>query len=89
MLSKARITQLPLMYVTGLYFETSKAVLENFNKMGTACAVCMLRYRQDGFVFAEMSDLTGYLKGFGLHNNELKGRYMRIDFLEAGRGKKW
>uniref|UniRef100_A0A1A9WQQ7 RRM domain-containing protein n=1 Tax=Glossina brevipalpis TaxID=37001 RepID=A0A1A9WQQ7_9MUSC len=96
-LSKEQLTQLMrgtakanrhVLYVTNLNFDTSKTDLEeHFSKMGTVRGVRVPKNRRGGFAFVEMDDLEGYQRGFDLHNTELQGRRIKVQFSEGGKKK--
>ncbi|KAL9921266.1 uncharacterized protein ACN427_002380 [Glossina fuscipes fuscipes] len=97
LLSKEQLTQLMrgtskanryVLYVTNLDFDTSKTdLLEHFGKIGSVRTVRIPKNRRGGFAFVEMDDLEGYQRGFSLHNSELQGRRIKVQFSEGGKKK--
>lgn len=77
-----------VLYVTNLDFDTSKTdLLEHFSKIGSVRTVRIPKNRRGGFAFVEMDDLEGYQRGFSLHNTELQGRRIKVQFSEGGKKK--
>lgn len=77
-----------VLYVTNLNFETTKADLEDhFSEVGKVRSVRIPKKRSGGFAFVEMDDLESYHKGFELHNTELQGRWIKVQFSEGGKKK--
>ncbi|XP_023304365.2 nucleolin [Lucilia cuprina] len=96
-LSKAQLEQLRkgasktnryVLYVTNLSFDTQKGDLEDlFSTKGSVRSVRIPKQRRGGFAFVEMNDLESYQRGFELHNTELQGRFIKVQFSEAGKKK--
>uniref|UniRef100_A0A1I8NL99 RRM domain-containing protein n=1 Tax=Stomoxys calcitrans TaxID=35570 RepID=A0A1I8NL99_STOCA len=77
-----------VLYVTNLNFETTKSDLEeHFSEAGSVRSIRIPKKRNGGFAFVEMNDLESFHKGFELHNTELKGRWIKVQFSEAGKKK--
>lgn len=96
-LSKSQLEQLRkgaaktnryVLYVTNLSFETTKPHLEDlFSTKGSVRSVRIPKQRKGGFAFVEMTDLESFQRAFELHNTELLGRYIKVQFSEAGKKK--
>lgn len=77
-----------VLYVTNLNFETSKsALMDHFREKGEVRSIRIPKKRRGGYAFVEMSDLEGYRRGFELHNSQLDGRQIKVQFSEAGKRK--
>ncbi|XP_073847283.1 uncharacterized protein [Musca autumnalis] len=77
-----------VLYVTNLNFETTKEVLEeHFSEAGTVRSVRIPKKRSSGFAFVEMNDIESFAKGLELHNTELQGHWIKVQFSEAGKKK--
>ncbi|KAM7345605.1 uncharacterized protein ACRADG_011838 [Cochliomyia hominivorax] len=77
-----------VLYVTNLSFETTKGDLEDlFMTKGSVRSVRIPKQRRGGFAFVEMNDLESFQKAFELHNTELHGRLIKVQFSEAGKKK--
>ncbi|TMW54526.1 hypothetical protein DOY81_000320, partial [Sarcophaga bullata] len=96
-LSKSQLEQLRkgaakinryVLYVTNLSFETTKGDLEDlFSTKGSVKSVRIPKQRKGGFAFVEMNDLDSFQRAFELHNTELQGRFIKVQFSEAGKKK--
>lgn len=96
-LTKAQLEQLRkgaakanryVLYVTNLNFETTKGDLEDlFMTKGSVRSVRIPKQRRGGFAFVEMNDLESFQRAFELHNTELHGRPIKVQFSEAGKKK--
>ena len=96
-LSKAQLEQLRkgaakinryVLYVTNLSFETTKGDLEDlFSTKGSVKSVRIPKQRRGGFAFVEMNDLDSFQRAFELHNTQIQGRFIKVQFSEAGKKK--
>ena len=96
-LSKAQLEQLRkgaakinryVLYVTNLSFETTKGDLEDlFSTKGSVKSVRIPKQRRGGFAFVEMNDLDSFQRAFELHNTQMQGRFIKVQFSEAGKKK--
>lgn len=77
-----------VLYVTNMSFETTKGDLEDlFMTKGSVRSVRIPKQRRGGFAFVEMNDLESFQRAFELHNTELHGRHIKVQFSEAGKKK--
>ncbi|XP_005176017.1 uncharacterized protein LOC101892648 [Musca domestica] len=77
-----------VLYVTNLNFETTKSDLEeHFSEAGTVRSVRIPKKRSSGFAFVEMNDIESFGKALELHNTELQGQWIKVQFSEAGKKK--
>lgn len=96
-LTKAQLEQLRkgasktnryVLYVTNLCFETTRGDLEDyFGSKGSVKSVRIPKKCRGGFAFVEMSDLESFQRGFELHDTELQGRRIKVQFSEGGKKK--